>query len=55
MKYLVIIILMFITASMIFATPPTLKKVFVVFSYHSEFSWVIDENKGHTLVQLRLN
>ena len=46
MKKLMIIILMLITASMIFATPPTLKKVFVVFSYHSEFSWVIDENKG---------
>jgi len=31
---------------MIYAAQPAVKKVFVVFSYHPEFSWHIDENKG---------
>ncbi|MBC8399862.1 MAG: hypothetical protein H8E14_00075, partial [Candidatus Marinimicrobia bacterium] len=46
MKKFIIFIPMLIAASLIFAGEPALKKVFVVFSYHPEFSWDIDENKG---------
>ncbi|NQU26666.1 MAG: hypothetical protein HQ528_00100 [Candidatus Marinimicrobia bacterium] len=48
MKILSISIPLLIAATVIFAGQPSIKKVFVVFSYHSEFSWVIDENKGIT-------
>lgn len=46
MKKLIIVLPILIAASMIFAGQPAAKKVFAVFSYHPEFSWDIDENKG---------
>ena len=46
MKKIAVFLPMLIAASMILTAQPVPKKVFIVFSYHPEFSWDIDENMG---------
>ncbi len=46
MKKISIIFSALIALSMIFAGESATNKVFIVFSYHPDFSWVMDENKG---------